>query len=66
MQPSKEKATDSIGKAEQWLKEAEMILNAGAYDSCIAASYLAIFHAARAILFRDGIRKKAIIVLHDI
>jgi uncharacterized protein (UPF0332 family) len=59
VQPSKEKATDSIVKAEQWIKESQMTLHAGAYDSCIASSYLAVFHSARAILFRDGVREKS-------
>jgi uncharacterized protein (UPF0332 family) len=30
-----------------------------AYDSCIASAYMAMFHAARAVLFRDGIREKS-------
>jgi len=59
VQPSKEKAIDSIEKAKQWIEESQMTLHAGAYDSCIAGSYLAIFHSARAILFRDGVREKS-------
>ena len=46
-------------KAEQWLKETHKNITSQAYDSCIASSYLAIFHSARAVLFRDGVREKS-------
>jgi uncharacterized protein (UPF0332 family) len=59
VQPSKEKAIQSMQKAEQWLKETQKNITSQAYDSCIASSYLAIFHSARAVLFRDGVREKS-------
>jgi len=59
VQPSKEKGKSSIEKAEQWLEEAEKNYNSFAFDSCLASSYMATFHSARAILFRDGIREKS-------
>ena len=57
--PSKDKAAQSIKKARQWLKEAENSLKAAAFNSSILASYMAMFHAARSILFIDGYREKS-------
>ncbi len=57
--PSKEKAEESIHAAEKWLKEAEKNLESEAFNSSVMASYLAMFHAARAILFLDGFREKS-------
>jgi len=57
--PSKDKGIQSIKKAYEWLKEAESSLKAGAYGSAILASYTAMFHSARAILFFDGFREKS-------
>jgi len=45
--------------SERWLNEAERNLNSGSFDSCLISSYLAMFHAARAVLFRDGWREKS-------
>lgn len=56
--PSKDKATQSLKKAQEWLKEAENSLKGNAYSSSILASYMVMFHAARAILFFDGFREK--------
>jgi uncharacterized protein (UPF0332 family) len=57
--PSKDKAERSMKRAEMWLNEAERNLNSRSFDSCLISSYLAMFHAARAILFRDGWREKS-------
>ena len=57
--PSKDKATQSLKKAREWLKEAENSLKADAFSSSILASYVVMFHAARAILFFDGFREKS-------
>lgn len=56
---SKEKAEESINTAESWLKEAENNLKSTAFRSCILSSYNAMFHIARSILFRDGLREKS-------
>lgn len=56
---SKEKAEESIKNVESWLKEAETNLQNKAFRSCILTGYLAMFHAARAILFVDGFREKS-------
>jgi len=57
--PSVDKAKLSMKRAEKWIEEAEKSLNNGLYDSCLIASYLAMFHSARAVLFRDGWREKS-------
>ncbi len=56
---SEEKALKSIVKANRWLKEAKKNLEYGLLDSCLVSSYSAMFHAARALLFRDGFREKS-------
>ncbi len=57
--PSKDKAVQSFKKAREWLREAENSLKGEAFGSAILASYTAMFHAARAILFFDGFREKS-------
>lgn len=57
--PSADKAKLSMKRAERWLEEAEKSLNNELYDSCLISSYLAMFHSARAVLFRDGWREKS-------
>ncbi len=57
--PSEEKSRMSINKSKAVLDEAEKNLGAEAFDSCIVSSYMAMFHSARAILFRDGVREKS-------
>lgn len=57
--PSQDKALRSIEKAEKWLQEAENTLKSSAFNSSVLASYMAMFHSARAILFFDGFREKS-------
>ncbi|AGK61325.1 putative conserved protein related to C-terminal domain of eukaryotic chaperone, SACSIN [Archaeoglobus sulfaticallidus PM70-1] len=57
--PSADKARQSMKRAERWLEEAEKSLNNELYDSCLISSYLAMFHSARAVLYRDGWREKS-------
>jgi uncharacterized protein (UPF0332 family) len=56
---SVEGAEKSMARADMWLVEAKMALEAGIYDSCILTSYEAMFHAARALLIRDGYRERS-------
>lgn len=58
VEPSKEKSDLSIKQAKEWLEEAKRNLENEAYRSAQISTYLALFHSARAILFRDGIREK--------
>lgn len=57
--PSREKAIQSIEKAKQLLEEAKANLEEERINSAIIVAYLAIFHAARAMLFKDGYREKS-------
>jgi len=57
--PSREKSSRSIAKAKRWLEEAEKNFNFGLFDSCLVNCYSAMFHAARAVLFKDGFREKS-------
>ncbi|KAF1078034.1 HEPN domain-containing protein [Methanogenium sp. MK-MG] len=57
--PSKKKAEDSLTLAESYLEESKKTAAAGARKISINGAYLVWFHAARAVLFRDGIREKS-------
>ena len=59
VEPSENKGRDSLKKAEDWIEEARKNKDVSAYDSCISSTYMIMFHSARAILFRDGIREKS-------
>jgi uncharacterized protein (UPF0332 family) len=57
--PSRQGAEGSMRAAQMWLEEAERSLKAGASSSSVLASYLSMFHSARAILYLDGYREKS-------
>jgi uncharacterized protein (UPF0332 family) len=57
--PSLGKARGSISAAERWIDEAEKNLKNGVFNSSVMASYLAMFHSSRSILFFDGFREKS-------
>jgi uncharacterized protein (UPF0332 family) len=59
VEPSLTKSKESIAEAREWLSEARKNVSAEAYKSAISSLYLAIFHSARAVLFRDGVREKS-------
>lgn len=59
MDPSLSKSRKSITEAREWLSEAKKNMAAEAYKSAISSLYLAIFHSARAVLFKDGVREKS-------
>lgn len=59
VEPSGEKAQESIKLAKEWLEESIKNFNSGAYRSGLSSAYLAIFHSARAILFNDGVRERS-------
>jgi len=61
--PDLEKSKRSIEVAEAKLDEAEKALSHRLFDATIILAYTAMFHAARAILFRDGIVEKSHICL---
>jgi len=59
VEPSENKGMESLKRAEDWINEASKNIDVSAYDSCIASSYMVMFHSARALLFRDGVREKS-------
>ena len=59
VEPSRTKSEQSLLQAGEWLSEAEKNLEAEALRSAISSAYLAVFHSARAVLFRDGVREKS-------
>ncbi|HLC75131.1 MAG TPA: HEPN domain-containing protein [Candidatus Nanoarchaeia archaeon] len=58
-QPDKLKAQKSIEIAVHKLSLAKKLLNVKIYEETVTSSYACMFHAARALLFRDGIREKS-------
>jgi uncharacterized protein (UPF0332 family) len=59
VEPSRSKSEQSMLQAGEWLSEAEKNLEAEAYRSALSSAYMAVFHSARAVLFRDGVREKS-------
>jgi uncharacterized protein (UPF0332 family) len=59
VEPSLEKARRSLQQSRVWQDEARKSLAAGAFRSAMVSSYNGYFHAARAILYRDGLREKS-------
>jgi len=57
--PDSAKTQRSLEVAEVKLEQAEQALNHRLFDATIILAYTAMFHAARAILFRDGIVEKS-------
>ena len=59
VEPSRGKSERSLLSAREWLSEARKNLEAEALRSALSSAYLAVFHSARAVLFRDGVREKS-------
>ncbi len=59
VEPSKEKAIGSLNLAREYLVEARKSLRIKNNRLAMNGVYFAWFHAARAVLFRDGIREKS-------
>ena len=49
----------SVKQAEHFFDEAETLINSGIRDMAFIALYNASFHAARALLFRDGVKERS-------
>ena len=56
---SNDKAMQSLAQAREWVTEAGYDCDAGSLRSALMAAYMGYFHAARAVLFRDGVREKS-------
>jgi uncharacterized protein (UPF0332 family) len=59
VQKSPERAEKSLEVAKKYLKESSLALGASAFDISIFGAYTAAFHAARAVLYLDGIEERA-------
>ena len=57
--PSKDKARKSIKIAEGYPKKAPDNLKMGHHDVALTLFYRAMFHAARAVLFNDGLKERS-------
>lgn len=57
--PSRQKAGESMKAAKNWIGEAEKNIQNQTFNSSVISSYLAMFHSARSILFKDGVREKS-------
>jgi uncharacterized protein (UPF0332 family) len=53
------KGVPSLAQAREWITEAGYDCDADALRSALMAVYMGYFHAARAVLFRDGVREKS-------
>lgn len=61
--PDLRRSGRSMEVAEAKIKEAEKALGYGLLDAAVILAYTAMFHAARAVLFRDGIVERSHVCL---
>ena len=59
IEPDKEKTKKSLEISKQRLNEAERAIELKIFQYAILESYMAMFHAARALLYKDGIQEKS-------
>jgi len=57
--PDMEKAKKSLEMGKKKLEEARKALEFNLFNSCMIMAYTAMFHAARAVLYKDGIQEKS-------
>ena len=57
--PNLNYAEQSVKQAEHFLNEAETLIQSEIRDMAFIALYNASFHAARALLFRDGVKERS-------
>jgi uncharacterized protein (UPF0332 family) len=57
--PSKQYAKKSINTSISYIEDAKDNLKMKNYNLVIFCSYTAMFHAARALLFRDGVKERS-------
>lgn len=57
--PSPEIADKEMEGAKKYLDDARKCLHEGMAEMAVVAVYTSMFHAARALLFRDGIRERS-------
>ena len=59
IKPNLKYSEQSIKQAEHFLEEADILIENRINDMAFIALYNASFHAARALLFRDGIKERS-------
>lgn len=59
IKPDKIKSQKSLELAEKRLERAKEALKLKIFDFVILESYMSMFHAARALLYKDGIQEKS-------
>lgn len=59
IKPDKEKSEKSLEIAKQRLKKADEAIKLKIYEFAVLESYMAMFHSARALLYRDGVQEKS-------
>ena len=59
VKPDKEKTKRSLEISEIKLNEAEKALKFKIFEYVILESYMAMFHVARALLYKDGVQEKS-------
>jgi len=59
MRPSKQYAIKSLDTSLSYIQDAKDNLEMNNYNLVVFCSYTAMFHAARALLFRDGIKERS-------
>jgi len=57
--PDKEKSKKSIEIADIRISTAKELLKHKIFNSVISESYMSMFHASRALLYKDGIQEKS-------
>ena len=57
--PDLERSRRSVASAEHKLENAQTVFEVGVYEDAIIDAYTAMFHASRALLFKDGIEERS-------
>ena len=57
--PDKNKAVSGIKVSESKLGDAKKLFDADFYEQSILAAYTSMFHAARGLLYKDGMQEKS-------
>jgi len=59
IKPDKDKSRKSLQVAEQRLKRAQEAIKLNIFEFAVLEAYMAMFHSARALLYKDGIQEKS-------
>lgn len=59
IEPSKLKAEKSLETSQRHLGEAKELEKQGFYEQAVAWAYASMFHACRALAYKDGIQEKS-------